>query len=274
MKNNYIINSKHFSEFNLDHEKLLSLFYREYPSFKEQDILFAYLSNSNLPSILVFDYAEDMIDEYHPINYQWIAPHTQAGLAAIKHTTSVFQGSILTPVIVRLGYDNTFRYKLTLLPPHDEEVDHSIYFWDSPNESLPIKLLNPSIHRSAVFVKDQLDLYLHLFKHYDFTVLGSHSGDNITLMNTGGQIEINYHRWDATQAESTFDKIHRSKQSTSFKIDDRDLVQVRQAIEQSIKIIIKILRTTDIYQIKYHLQRHHDFLSWLKSNPFSFTLKE
>nr|DAJ15045.1 MAG TPA: hypothetical protein [Myoviridae sp. ctfuG5] len=274
MSSNDTIPSKHFSEFNLDHEKLLSLFYREYPSAKEHDILFAYLSNSNLPSILVFDYAEDMIDEYHPINYQWIASHTQAGLAAIKHTTSVFQGSILTPAMVRLGYDNTFRYKLTLLPSHEEEVNHSIYFWDNPNEHLPIKLLNPSIHRSAVFVKDQLDLYLHLFKHYGFTILGSHNGDNITLMNTGGQIEINYHRWDATQAESTFDKIHRSKQSTSFKIDDRDLVQARQAIEQSIKIIIKILRTTDIYQIKYHLQRHHDFLSWLKSNPFSFTLKE
>lgn len=274
MDSNYTIHSKHFCHLNLSAERLLILFYRDHPSLKGCDILFAFLSDDDSPSILVFDYDEDKIDEYYFLSYELISSHTQAGLASIKLTTSFFQGSIFIPKIERMGIPRVFRYTFHFISPQGKE-ETCVSLWDDVDNPQSIKLTDRIMNQFSIFpVENQLDLYGYLFQCYDFTITGYDFPDNVIFTNKGNRIEITYNRCDLVSMNTGSDPIYDSKLNTSFTVNYDNLIDVRQTIEQSIKVMTIILKEVDIYKIKAHLEKKQAFLRWLDTSPLTFSQKE
>lgn len=265
MDKKYTINPNHFSATNLDHDRLLKLFYRDYPTLKEHHVIFAFLSHDLIPSILIFDYEHDCIDEYSHRDYQLIARHGDAGLETIKQTTSFFQESIFTPKITRLGTTRHFRYEFILQQYGTD--DKSLYLWDDVTDPRIIKLYDTSNDRSSIFTTDdELDLYLYLFQHYDFKIIGVDGQDVFTLINKNSVVEIAYDL-------CYHDPNNKVRKSTSFRIDHTDPYINREYIKRCLKVLILILKENNLDQIKQELKSKQDFIYWLRKNVTSDCIK-
>lgn len=255
MDKKYTINPKHFSNVNLNYHQLLKAFHHYYPALKEHDILIAYLSRNDRPSIILFNAKEDHIDEYDPFNYQIIVSHIDAGINTIKQTTSFFQGSILKPKLTRLGTNGHFRYELHT---HHNTLEGSLYLWDSITDPLAIKLYDTADDRYSIFTtEDELSFYLHLFQHYNFTITGRDYPDQVTLINQNGRIEV------TSSLLSILDPKQDTKSSKIITMGYNDLTQARQIVEKAIEIIKLILMETDFDKFKENLKQEKDFIDWV-----------
>ena len=265
MSKNYTIDSKHFSDINLNHHQLLKVFYRYYPALKEHMVLFAYLSRNDRPSIILFNEQADRLDEYDPYNYQIIASHIDAGISTIKQTTSFFQGSILKPKLTRLGTNGHFRYKFWL---HHNSLEDTLYLWDDPTDPRAIKLHDTSDDQTFIFTtEDELSFYLHLFQHYNFTITGRDYPDQATFINQNGRIEVTSHLL------SILDPKQDTKSSKIITVDYNDLTQARQIVEKAIEIIKLILMETDFDKVKENLKQEKDFINWVTKHVTSDCIK-
>lgn len=265
MDQNYTISSKHFSDINLNYHRLLKAFHHYYPALKEHDVLFAYLSRNDQPSIILFHAKEDRLDEYDPFNYQLIASHIDAGINTIKQTTSFFQGSILKPKLTRLGTNGHFRYKLWF-DHHD--LEDSLYLWDSITDPRAIKLYDTADNRYSIFTtEDELSFYLHLFQHYNFTITGRDYPDQATFTNQNGRIEVMFGDL------SVLDPKQDTCSSKFFIVDYTNLTQARQIIEWSIEVIKLILMETDFDKMKENLKQEQDFIDWVTKHVTSDCIK-
>ena len=256
MDKHYTIHSKHFSDINLNYNRLLKRFHRYYPALKEHMVLFAYLSRNDRPSIVLFNEKEDRIDEYDPFNYQIIASHIDAGISAIKQTTSFFEGSILKPKLTRLGTSGHFRYELWI--HYHDAIEGSLYLWDSITDPRAIKLYDTTNTRYSIFTtEDELSVYLHLFQHYNFTITGRDYPDQATFTNQDGCIEVTSHVF------SILNPKQNTKLSKIFIVDYTHLAQARRIVEKAIEIIKLILMETDFDQVKQNLKQEQDFIDWV-----------
>ena len=265
MDQNYTISSKHFSDINLNYNRLLKAFHRYYPALKEHDVLFAYLSRNDQPSIILFHAKEDRLDEYDPFNYQLIGSHIDAGINTIKQTTSFFQGSSLKPKLTRVGTNGHFRYKLWL-DHHD--LEDSLYLWDSITDPRAIKLYDTADNRYSIFTtEDVLSFYLHLFQHYNFTITDSNYPNQATFTNQNGYIEVRFPHLLA------LDPNQDTKPFKMIKVDYNHLPHARQIIEWSIKVITFILIETDFDKVKENLKQEQDFINWVTKHVTSDCIK-
>lgn len=265
MDKHYTIDSKHFSDINLNHHQLLKVFHRYYPALKEHMVLFAYLSRNDRPSIVLFNEQADRIDEYDPFNYQLIASHIDAGISTIKQTTSFFEGSILKPKLTRVGTHGHFRYKLWL---HHNSLEDTLYLWDDPTDPRAIKLHDTSDDQTFIFtVEDELSFYLHLFQHYNFTITGRDWPDQCSFINQNGCLEIQCHLL------LELDPKQENNPSKMIVVDYSNLTQARQIIKWSIEIIKLILMETDFDQVKQNLKQEQDFIDWVTKHVTSDCIK-
>lgn len=265
MSKNYTIDSKHFSDINLNHHQLLKVFHRYYPALKEHMVLFAYLSRDDRPSIILFNEQADRIDEYDPFNYQIIASHIDAGISTIKQTTSFFQGSILKPKLTRLGMNGHFRYELSI---HHNSLEGSLYLWDNITDPRAIKLYDTTNDRYSIFTtEDELSFYLHLFQHYNFTITGRDYPDQAAFINRNGRIEV------TSSLLSILDPKQDTKSSKIITMDYNDLTQPRQIVEKAIEIIKLILMETDFDKVKENLKQEKDFINWVTKHVTSDCIK-
>ena len=265
MSKNYTIDSKHFSDINLNHHQLLKVFHRYYPALKEHMVLFAYLSRNDRPSIILFNEQADRIDEYDPFNYQIIASHIDAGISTIKQTTSFFEGSILKPKLIRLGTNGHFHYELSI---HHNSLEGSLYLWDNITDPRAIKLYDTTNDRYSIFTtEDELSFYLHLFQHYNFTITGRDYPDQATFINQNGRIEVTSHLL------STLDPKQDTKSSKIITMGYNDLTHARQIVEKAIEIIKLILMETDFDKVKENLKQEKDFIDWVTKHVTSDCIK-
>lgn len=265
MDKHYTIDSKHFSDINLNHHQLLKVFHRYYPALKEHMVLFAYLSRNDRPSIILFNEQADRIDEYDPFNYQIIASHIDAGISTIKQTTSFFEGSILKPKLIRLGTNGHFHYELHT---HHNTLEGSLYLWDSITDPRAIKLYDTADDRYSIFTtEDELSFYLHLFQHYHFIITGRDYPDQAAFINQNGRIEV------TSSLLSILDPKQDTQSSKIFMVDYTNLTHARQIVEKAIETIKLILMETDFDKVKENLKQEKDFINWVTKHVTSDCIK-
>lgn len=263
MKQNYTINTKHFSPMNHSAWKYRDIYVKEFNVQEDQDLLFVYCSNSAIMSLLVFDYEKNKIDEYDIHTRDLLATHYSSDLSRLKPMVNFFKESIFIPTLNR---HETVKVLLFSFGLKDQDYDIGpLYFLQDAEDPQQVLLYNTQLdfnYRHSI--ENIAKIYRDLFEHFDFEVLKHYGDPTITFVNKGNRIDVDYH--STTSAKNfLFQKQMSDYQRTiSFYIDYDNEKLSNQYIEQCIHVLFQLMNSSKPDEFRSHIKMNHYFLHWFK----------
>ena len=275
MKNNYIINSKHFDPMNHPAWNYTDKYLKGLSILEGQDMICAYCSDDTVASRLVFDYKNNIIEEYDSSTREKLADHYTRDLIKLKPMTDFFKGSIFVPILRRFDIVNSFVYSFDLRSQtHDIG---SLYFLQNPADPQQLTLYNVVLDiKYPHVVEDKLSIYRDLFHHFDFKIKKNYWNTFVTFENTGSHLDIDYRRSssDYMDAELKHDlvyqkQLHDDQQTVSLLINYDDQKRANKYVEQMIHVIGQLITSSSPHAFIKHIKMNHYFLHWFKEEEES-----
>ena len=265
MKQNYTINTKHFSPMNHPSWKYRDFYVKEFNVEKDQDLLFAYCSNSNIMSLLIFDYEQNKIDEYDIHTRDLLATHYSSDLSRLKPMVNFFKESIFIPTLNR---HETVKVLLFSFRLQYQDYDIGpLYFLQDAEDPKQVLLYNTQLdfnyHHST---ENSANIYRDLFEYFDFKVLKVYGDSTITFTNKGNRINIDYHSLTSKQDVHFQKQMGEYQRTISFNIDYDNKELSNQYIEQCIQVLFQLMNSSKPDVFLRHIKLNHFFLHWLKED--------
>ena len=245
MKNNYIINSKHFDPMNHPAWNYTDKYLKGLSNLEGQDMICAYCSDDTVASRLVFDYKNNIIEEYDNITREKLADHYTRDLIKLKPMTDLRSQT------------------------HDIG---SLYFLQNPADPQQFTLYNVVLDiKYPHVIEDKLSIYRDLFHHFDFKIKKNYWNTFVTFENTGSHLDIDYRRSsnDYADAELKQDLVHQKQlhddqQTVSLLINYEDKERANKYVEQMIHVIGQLITSSSPPAFIKHIKMNHYFLHWFK----------
>ena len=262
MKNNYIINSKHFYPMNLPIEELKTK--------DGKDAIYAYCSHLDYITLLVFNYENNQIEEYDSKTGSKLTTHYTHELIKLKPMTDFFKGSIFVPTLRRFDLVKSFVYTFDL---SDQTHDIGLlYFFQNPADPQQFTLYNVVLGiKYPHAIMDKPSIYRDLFHHFDFKVTKNYWNTFVTFENTGNHLDIDYRRTaqDYADAELKHDLVHQKQlhddqQTVSLLINYDDQERSNKYVEQMIHVLSKLMISNNPNTFVEYIKMNRYFLHWFK----------
>lgn len=263
MKQNYTINTKHFSPMNHPAWRYRDIYVKEFNVHEDQDLLFAYCSNSNIMSLLIFDYEKNKIDEYDIHTRDLLATHYSSDLSRLKPMVSFFKESIFIPTLNR---HETVKVLLFSFRLQDQNYDIGpLYFLQEAEDPKYVWLYNSQLDFNYQHsTENSAKIYCDLFEYFNFKVLKVYGDSIITFMNKGNRIDVDYHSSASKQNILYPKQVSDYQRTVSFHIDYDNKELSNQYIEQCINVLIQLMNSSKPDVFLRHIKLNHYFLHWFK----------